>query len=55
MEICSDEPRAQGWTVVSKSTFSSKADMDYYDKDCEAHKQLKQVVGPVRTDLLTVW
>ena len=51
----SDEPRAQGWTLAVKSTFASKADMDYYDNECEAHKELKKVTGAVRTDVCTVW
>ena len=38
-----------------KSTFASKADMDYYDNECEAHKELKKVTGAVRTDVCTVW
>ncbi|KAK5129293.1 hypothetical protein LTR08_003623 [Meristemomyces frigidus] len=50
-----DEPRAQGWTLVSKTTFASKSDMDYYDTECEAHKALKKVARPVRTDIITVW
>jgi hypothetical protein len=29
--------------------------MDYYDKECEAHKALKEVTNPIRTDVLTVW
>ena len=38
-----------------KSTFASKADMDYYDSECEAHKELKKVTAPIRTDIVTVW
>lgn len=38
-----------------KSTFASKADMDYYDKECEAHRELKKVAAAVRTDIVTVW
>ncbi|OTA23397.1 hypothetical protein BTJ68_13794 [Hortaea werneckii EXF-2000] len=50
-----DEPRAQGWNLVNKSTFASKADMDFYDQECQAHAQFKQLVIPVKTDLMTVW
>jgi hypothetical protein len=49
------EARSQGWTLAVKSTFASKEDMDYYDKECEAHKALKEVTNPIRTDVLTVW
>lgn len=39
-----------------KSTFASKADMDYYDAECEAHKDLKKVSGAVKEGAaLTVW
>ncbi|GAB1732274.1 hypothetical protein NU195Hw_g94t1 [Hortaea werneckii] len=50
-----DEPRAQGWNLVNKSTFASKADMDFYDQECQAHAQFKQLVIPVKTDIMTVW
>lgn len=50
-----DEPRAQGWNLAVKSTFASKADMDYYDSQCQAHKDLKKVTNAVRTDVVTVW
>jgi hypothetical protein len=40
---------------VVKSTFASKADMDYYDKECEAHNELKMAIRPVVEDLMTVW
>lgn len=50
------EPRAQGYTLAVKSTFASKADMDYYDKECQAHKDLKVVSGAVKEgEALTVW
>ena len=30
--------------------------MDYYDKECQAHKDLKAVSGPVKEgEALTVW
>ena len=51
----SKEDRAQGWTLAVKSTFASKADMDYYDSECEAHKELKKVTASIRTDIVTVW
>lgn len=36
-----EDPRAQGWTVVSKAEFASLEDMRYYDEQCEAHNALK--------------
>ena len=36
-----DDPRSQGWTVVSKTEFASLDDMRYYDEQCEAHAALK--------------
>ena len=53
--LISIDDRNKGWNLAVKSTFASKADMDYYDKECEAHKALKKVSGAVRTDNLTVW
>jgi hypothetical protein len=29
--------------------------MDYYDTECEAHKELKKVTASIRTDIVTVW
>lgn len=49
------EPRAKGWTIAAKTTFATKEDMDYYDNECEAHKQLKVVAKPVVEDLMAVW
>jgi hypothetical protein len=36
-----------------KTTFASLEDMKYYDTECEAHKALKAVAGPVKEDVLT--
>lgn len=32
---------SSGYTFVSKTTFASKEDFDFYDTECEAHKWLK--------------
>lgn len=40
---------------MNKTTFASKADMDWYDNECQAHAELKKVSAPLRDDLLTVW
>ncbi|PVH95070.1 hypothetical protein DM02DRAFT_168797 [Periconia macrospinosa] len=36
-----DDARNQGYTLVARTTFESKADMDYYDNECEAHGAIK--------------
>ncbi|ORY55293.1 stress responsive A/B barrel domain-containing protein [Pseudomassariella vexata] len=38
-----EDPRSQGWTVVSKTEFASLNDMKYYDDQCEAHAELKSL------------
>jgi hypothetical protein len=38
-----------------KATFASREDMEFYDTQCEAHKALKAVAGPVLEDIVTVW
>jgi hypothetical protein len=53
--LASFDNRTQGWNLAVKSTFASKADMDYYDTECEAHKELKKITGAIRTDIVTVW
>lgn len=37
-----------------QTTFASREDVEYYDKECLAHKELKAVVTPVRTDYATL-
>ncbi|KAK2047842.1 stress responsive A/B barrel domain-containing protein [Colletotrichum somersetense] len=39
--LAAEDPRAQGFTVVSKSEFASLEDMKYYDEECAAHAALK--------------
>ena len=41
-----DDPRSQGYTLVARTVFSSKADMDYYDNECEAHTAIKSFIKP---------
>jgi len=36
-----EDARSQGYTLVAKSEFKDVADMNYYDTECEAHKDLK--------------
>jgi hypothetical protein len=39
-----EDQRAQGFTVAAILTFNSPEDMQYYDTECEAHKNLKASV-----------
>ncbi|KAJ4371170.1 hypothetical protein N0V83_004386 [Neocucurbitaria cava] len=41
-----DDPRAQGHTLVARTTFESKSDMDYYDNECAAHNAIKAFIKP---------
>ncbi|KAJ5160830.1 uncharacterized protein N7482_007834 [Penicillium canariense] len=50
-----DDPRNQGFNVSVKTTFASLEDMKYYDTECEAHKALKAVAGPIKEDVLTTY
>ncbi|KAF2178279.1 hypothetical protein K469DRAFT_742115 [Zopfia rhizophila CBS 207.26] len=36
-----DDPRNQGFTLVARTVFHSKEDMDYYDNQCQAHVEIK--------------
>jgi len=49
------DPRSQGFTLAAQTTFSSVEDMKYYDEECEAHKELKGVVGPKQQGILMVY
>ncbi|KAF2621579.1 hypothetical protein BU25DRAFT_415957 [Macroventuria anomochaeta] len=41
-----DDPRSQGYTLVARTVFNSKADMDYYDNECAAHTAIKSFIKP---------
>jgi hypothetical protein len=41
-----DDPRSQGYTLVARTVFDSKADMDFYDNECEAHTAIKAFIKP---------
>ncbi|KAK6437581.1 hypothetical protein LTR95_006222 [Oleoguttula sp. CCFEE 5521] len=48
-------PLSHGFTVMSQSVFGNHADHDFYDKDCPAHKKLKETTGKVRVgDVMTI-
>lgn len=48
------EDRARGYTICVQTTFASMEDVNYYDKECEAHKELRALVATVRTDFATM-
>ncbi|KAK5692762.1 hypothetical protein LTR17_025303 [Elasticomyces elasticus] len=43
-------PLSAGYTIMSQSIFRNHSDHDYYDKECTAHKKLKETTSRVRTD-----
>jgi hypothetical protein len=43
------EPVHDGYTICSLTFFASKADHDYYDKECAAHQELRKVTASRRT------
>ncbi|KAL2005706.1 hypothetical protein VTN00DRAFT_10199 [Thermoascus crustaceus] len=49
------DPRNKGFNLAVKTTFASLEDMRYYDTECEAHRALKAVVGPVREDTVMAY
>ncbi|KAI5856761.1 stress responsive A/B barrel domain protein [Durotheca rogersii] len=50
------DERSRGYTLVAKTTFRNLDDMNFYDKECAAHKRFKELAGPRRTgDILTVY
>ena len=49
------DQRAKGWNLAVKSTYDSLEDMEYYDKECTAHAELKRVTAPTREESLVVF
>ncbi|KAK2732449.1 hypothetical protein FQN57_002634 [Myotisia sp. PD_48] len=50
-----DDPRRQGYTVAVVTEFASMEDMEYYDTECVAHKNLKVVAGKVHEGVMTAF
>ncbi|KAI8951599.1 stress responsive A/B barrel domain-containing protein [Xylaria longipes] len=42
--VAMSDVRSRGWTVVNKAEFANLEDMQYYDKQCKAHAELKEKV-----------
>ncbi|KAJ5777538.1 hypothetical protein N7520_000784 [Penicillium odoratum] len=49
------DPRNRGFNISVKTTFASMEDMKYYDTECEAHKELKALAGPMKEDVMTTF
>ncbi|KAF1911319.1 hypothetical protein BDU57DRAFT_524379 [Ampelomyces quisqualis] len=41
-----DDPRSQGYTMVARTVFGCKEDMDFYDTECAAHGAIKAILKP---------
>ncbi|KAH7346954.1 stress responsive A/B barrel domain-containing protein [Pyrenochaeta sp. MPI-SDFR-AT-0127] len=53
--ITQQDQRAQGYTIVATSTFKSKEDFDYYDKECKAHDELRTFARSVQQGFCMVY
>lgn len=50
----SSEKRSEGYTVAVQSTFASRADIEFYDNECPAHKELKKLTTRVHKGFCTL-
>lgn len=51
-----DDPRTQGYTLVSKTEFASMDDMKFYDEECPAHGAVKSFIKQLTVEgILTVY
>jgi hypothetical protein len=41
-----EDARSQGYTMVARTVFESKEDMDFYDNECVAHGEIKALLKP---------
>jgi hypothetical protein len=41
-----EDPRNQGYTMLARTVFESKEDMDFYDNMCDAHGAIKALLKP---------
>ncbi|MCJ1334069.1 hypothetical protein MMC10_010776 [Thelotrema lepadinum] len=49
------DQRSQGFNFIARTSFATLDDMKYYDEECQAHKNLKTVVGPHAQGVMTVY
>jgi hypothetical protein len=40
--------------MLAVTVFKSREDFDYYDKECAAHKKLREFITPRRTGFATI-
>lgn len=50
-----NDPRNQGFNIVANTTFASMADFEFYDKDCEAHKVIREFAKSVHQGVMMVY
>lgn len=51
-----DDPRTQGYTLVSKTEFANMDDMKFYDSECPAHGAVKSFIKELTVDgIMTVF
>lgn len=50
-----EDQRNQGYTVCAKTTFASMDDFEYYDKTCEAHKEIRAFAASVNKGSMMVF
>ncbi len=51
-----EDPRSQGYTLVSKTEFANLEDMKYYDEGCPAHGAVKAFIKTLTVDgIMTVY
>ena len=46
-----DDSRSQGYTLLARTVFHSKEDMDYYDNEDSAHVAIKALIKPNISDI----
>ncbi|KAI8935403.1 hypothetical protein NX059_007983 [Plenodomus lindquistii] len=46
-----NDPRSQGFTLLARTVFESKEDMDFFDSEDEAHNGIKALVKPKIAEL----
>ena len=50
-----DDARNQGYTLAAHSVFATVEDMKYYDDECTAHAELKQVAKSMHHGVMMVY
>ncbi|KAK6357738.1 hypothetical protein TWF718_002046 [Orbilia javanica] len=53
--IAKDDPRSKGFNLFAITVFASLEEMNFYDTECNAHKELKAVAAGKIEDIMTVY